>query len=55
MMLKRLCRWWLLRRSILRKEDVVENDAKEVVQEEEDFEMEGYLEKNYVVEKDEIW
>jgi hypothetical protein len=32
----------------------VENDAQEVVQEEEDLKMEGYFEKNDVVEKDEI-
>jgi hypothetical protein len=33
----------------------VENDAKEVVQEEEYFEMDGYFEKkNDVVEKDKI-
>jgi hypothetical protein len=32
----------------------VENDAQEVVQEEEDLKMEGYFENNDVVEKDEI-
>jgi hypothetical protein len=39
----------------LEKEDIVENDIQEVVQEEEDFEMDGYFEnKNDVVEKDDI-
>jgi hypothetical protein len=38
----------------LEKEDLVENDVEEVVQE-EDFDMEGYFEKdNDVVEKDNI-
>jgi hypothetical protein len=62
MMLKRLCKCWILRRMMgifgektLEKEDIVENDIQEVVQEEEDFEMDGYFEnKNDVVEKDDI-